>query len=174
MPMTWRALSVWSYPRQLQREAHRRAALHGVPLGIGAQGEMKVKLGGSSSDYSFTGAEIRRFQHRFRLAPLHLEAEHCRVGGGRGAPAPRARQMLLPTSCDDIYLNKRGFTARVDDVARWLAMCQSSICSPRHTMTINSRKEGSTCVSMTWRAASARPCRHFFTWSAALVQYPSN
>jgi hypothetical protein len=30
-------------------------------------------------------------------------------------------------------------------------------CSPRHRMPCTSVKQGSTCVSMTWRAMSARP-----------------
>jgi len=37
-------------------------------------------------------------------------------------------------------------------------------CSTRHRMPFNSRSEGSTCVSMTWRTLSARPylrCRAF-------------
>ena len=31
-------------------------------------------------------------------------------------------------------------------------------CTPRHSMTYNSRSEGSKCVSMTWRPITARPC----------------
>jgi hypothetical protein len=47
---------------------------------------------------------------------------------------------------------RRGPTMRVHDVAaNGPGRCFS--CSPRHSMPLNSRDEGSECVSITWRAA---------------------
>jgi len=43
---------------------------------------------------------------------------------------------------------------RVHDVA---GNGSGRYCSPRHGMPWNSRNEGSKCVSVTWRATSARP-----------------
>ena len=36
---------------------------------------------------------------------------------------------------------------------------KSAYCSPCHRMPCNSTREGSKCVSMTWRVTSARPCQ---------------
>jgi hypothetical protein len=56
---------------------------------------------------------------------------------------------VLITSYDAIQLKKRGLNMRV---MTWRAR----FISPRRRMSLNSRKEDSKCVSMTWRAVSMR------------------